>query len=116
MRLLRLAGLPKTVDALFQNGGGDDVSAALEILEEHAQMFLKVGSLTFKDWCQLTTVERTAFLRAREKADITAAAAPSATPLTLAERMRPFDGGSTFRRMVITQATRDVVEAIRGQA
>ncbi len=70
MRLFKIAGLSFDEKTFGEMGEGEK-STAIDILIQNADMFYQAnGKLTFADWEELNSIERTAFLLALNKSAI----------------------------------------------
>ncbi len=109
MILLNIAGLVDTPDVDTPEG-----REVLEILEEHALAFLKVGCISLREWAELTPFERAAFVRAQERLDLgEAARQQNSDPFAVLQAYRKFDGGKSFRVAKLSQAVRGAAERLQ---
>jgi hypothetical protein len=107
MILFKIAGLP----VVHPEPDTPEYDVVLTLLEEYAHAFLKVGSVSLRDWAKLGPLERVALVRAAERERLFRLALTD--PDRAAEEMAPLDGGESRRRLLLHRAVRSAVEGVK---
>lgn len=107
MDLFKVAGLQPSHPEL----GSREWIVVLGLLEEHACYFLRVGTVTLRDWVRLSSIERVAFVRAAEKERLMKLA--ETNPDRAAAEAVPLDDGEGMRIRTLAKVVSAAMERVR---